>query len=518
MNENFKTLQTIVYLNTNDKIQVIDAELTQNLNLAIDIVNLFEEIVTEILFAIKFRKIDESYLFEGKEFYFNVKNLIVDSNKHYYIKPIALEDKFNEARGIDIRIENIHLQTGKTINFQKDEQKPYPLALISEDKKNKIKKALGPEIITYGENFIDAYRCVCGIINPKEQEECKNCKRNKNFILNNLTEPLINMKLINYLYVTEEIEDIKEEINNLTQTQLTKVAPDIENLKENRINTNPPELPKKSKLKKIIINLVIILILIVCGFLTMHFTRRIRSNYKFDKAKLLLEQGNYELALNEFEKLKSNDYLEVSPMIDKAKKLIESQNSFEKGSEFAKENKYVDAIREFKKVIPEDINDYNKSQDMIEKFESIVIEKVEKLINEDKIKNKDESLKLINNLLLVLPESAKAQNLKENLLNDHTEENISDEEDSYYDKTRAEIATKADGLLNTYQYVTVEKANLRTSPTLNSQVIVELSKGSDLYVKETKIEGTERIWCKVEALDSITNENYEGWMSYKNME
>ena len=76
----------------------------------------------------------------------------------------------------------------------------------------------------------------------------------------------------------------------------------------------------------------------------------------------------------------------------------------------------------------------------------------------------------------------------------------------------------ANNLLHTFQKVQTDKANLRTSPSIESEIVTTLPIDSDLYVKNTKIEGIERIWCEVEALDSATGEKYQGWISNKVMD
>lgn len=85
-------------------------------------------------------------------------------------------------------------------------------------------------------------------------------------------------------------------------------------------------------------------------------------------------------------------------------------------------------------------------------------------------------------------------------------------------KTERKWTKKAEGLLNTYQKVTEENANLRNNPSLDADVITVLPLDSDLYIKDTKIEGLERIWCNVEAKNAITGETFNGWISNKLME
>lgn len=87
-----------------------------------------------------------------------------------------------------------------------------------------------------------------------------------------------------------------------------------------------------------------------------------------------------------------------------------------------------------------------------------------------------------------------------------------------FNKSRAEITKKAESLLHSYQKVKISNAKLRENPSIDSNIIVILPIDTDLYVKETKIEGEERIWCNVEAKDTKNNTVYHGWISNKAME
>ena len=86
------------------------------------------------------------------------------------------------------------------------------------------------------------------------------------------------------------------------------------------------------------------------------------------------------------------------------------------------------------------------------------------------------------------------------------------------DKTRADLVSQGQALLNSYQKVLWDNANLRKGPSINSEIITSLSKGTDLYIKDTKIEGNKRIWCLVETKNEKTGESFEGWISNKVME
>ena len=118
-------------------------------------------------------------------------------------------------------------------------------------------------------------------------------------------------------------------------------------------------------------------------------------------------------------------------------------------------------------------------------------------------------------------ESAKATALLEELKGQKTEDSgkIDEKTESEEkDKTRADLVSQGQALLNSYQKVFWDNANLRKGPSINSEIITSLSKGTDLYINDTKIEGNKRIWCLVETKNEKTGESFEGWISNKVME
>jgi len=85
------------------------------------------------------------------------------------------------------------------------------------------------------------------------------------------------------------------------------------------------------------------------------------------------------------------------------------------------------------------------------------------------------------------------------------------------DKDSAETAKKASDLLHTYRTVSTEKANLRAEPSVDSDILKILDKGTELYVLETKIEQGQRIWCHVEVESAISQGTIKGWISNKTL-
>lgn len=527
MTSDFQTLPTIVKLNPLDNLQIIRADITRDLKLAIDLLNISDKIIKDVKFSVVYKDAYDNYLFNGSEFIYYSKDLNIQPHTVYYVEPFDIDERFKDARSIVIYIQSLTFDDGRLKEYSNKDAKEFTLPVITFKKLEKIKSILGPEIFTYGENLIDGWRCVCGATNEKDAQECRNCGRNKNFVLNNLTEPLINIKLLNNISNSGEINNVNQEIlaSNLTQTQLTKIAPEAEELEDKRINSQeiiPVNHRKTGKtiMKSIISILTIIIIAVIC-FFAFKFIRQININHRIESAKSYIVAGNYGKALEIYESI-NNKNTDLLSEIEKTRKLLNSKESYEEGNKLMSEGEYLKAVKAFKAVIPEDAINFSTSQDKISELEDIILNKA----NEEFIVgNKQGALDMINEFLKIVPESANATTLKDTILKNKSDNktleqkiNESLEEGLETDKSRAEITKKAENLLNTYQKVRTDKANLRKSPSTDSEIITVLPPDSDLYIKDTKIEGEKRIWCKVEAKDANTKVVYSGWVSNKVME
>ena len=227
-----------------------------------------------------------------------------------------------------------------------------------------------------------------------------------------------------------------------------------------------------------------------------NITTKNRNESKIEDARNLVLSGNYKSALAIYKdatKEKSNP--EVSSEMENLKKLIKSDEYFQKGISLYNNKNYIDAAYNFKKVIQEDEKNYTNAQDKL-----LSIEYIE-----------------------VVPESAKAINLRKEIENNRAfdinqvnnqKENFEKETDY---KDAAATAKKASELLHTYKNVATEKANLREEPSVDSAIIKILDKNTELYILDTKIEQGERIWCNVEVKSEISGENIKGWISDKTL-
>lgn len=515
MNTFFKTLPTTVNLNPEQSLQIVRAELTSDMSIAIDVVNIGPLPVTGINFTLIYKDENSNYLFNKNEFNYQVKDLNILPNQLFYITPISIDERFKDARAIEIRIREAIFSDVKNHVYSRKGEKSYTLPVITEDKLTKMKIVFGNEIAGYGENYIDSWRCVCGTFNKKEESECRNCKRNKSFVLNNLTEPLMNIKLLDTLVENGEVVDRNVLAKNLTQTHMSRVAPTTNVLETTRINpVNDEDFKNKFYNKKFISKFIplagIALLILIAGVFVYKISDNLLSTKRYKQAQELIAEGNYEQALKKLQKVSTKHY-EVDPIIEKAKKLIDSEHAYTTGIKLLENSQYIDAIESFKTVVVEDSVHYEKSQEKIAEIETKILEMANQYVTEGK--NTD-AINLLTNYLKVVPESVNAEKLQSQLESNKSVE-VPKNTSQDIDGMRARMAKKAEILIHTYQKVTTEDSNLRDNPSLNANIITTLSVDSDIYIKETMIEGTDRIWCKVQAVDAKTKANYEGWISNK---
>lgn len=514
----FRTLPTKLSFNTSEKIQIANAELTSgDFALAIDVLNAQDSFITNIEFAVKFKSIERSYLFNGREFYFQQAVNIAPFTR-YFLDPFILDERFHEARAIDIYISK-YTTNGKNITCG-DKEFEINLPVIPERKRAQIKETLGDGIKTYGENQMDFWRCACGFINENETSECEFCGRNKSFVLNNLTEALINSKILNVIENTRSTDGInlKTLETHLTQTNLSKIAPSTESLKVDRTNEEAPKKPRSIPWKKIFFTLIFIIILSILSIFTLNIVKKFRNESKIEDARSLALSGNYHQALEMYNSATKD---KTSPKIlnemEKLKKLVSSDESFQRASSHLEDGDYIDAAYNYKKVIQEDEKNYKSAQDKLTSIEDTVLNEVKSSYKT----NRTDALQLLNSYLNVVPESAKAAKLKKeiesanSLQEDGNQKENFEKEES--DKDAAETAKKASDLLHTYKTVVTEKANLRAEPSVDSSIVRILEKGTELYILDTKIEQGQRIWCHVEVKNAISQDTIKGWVSNKTL-
>ena len=415
----FQTLPTTINLDPEEDFQIVRAELLhgEKMYLAIDVLNIYKNAVVGVVFQVRFKDAGDNYLFGGLEWLFQTQGMKALPNIVYYIKPFLLDERFYDARSVEIRVESITFHDGKISKFSSENKNSFILPVITGEKLKKIRDILGKEITTYGENTVNGWRCVCGFTNTKEDEECRNCNRNKNFVLNNLTEPLINLKLMSMLTEDEIANGLEgENISaTYTQTQLTKVAPNPEVVELERVNEEPVGINYKKpsiffRIFKTTFKVLLLAVLIVSiAFVGGKYYGFQKNAKTLERANELVLEGKYEDALKEYEKInKKFKREEVETKVSNVKELIKSKNLFDEGNDSILKGDYLEAAKKFKKVSEKDEEHFKEAQDKILDLERIFLDKAEALEDEGKVK---EAIKTLEDFLAVVPDSANATSI-----------------------------------------------------------------------------------------------------------
>ena len=256
----------------------------------------------------------------------------------------------------------------------------------------------------------------------------------------------------------------------------------------------------------------------ILSIFTLNIVKKFRNESKIEDARSLALSGNYHQALEMYNSAtKDKTSPEILNEMEKLKKLVASDESFQRASSHLEDGDYIDAAYNYKKVIQEDEKNYKSAQDKLTSIEDTVLNEVKSSYKT----NRTDALQLLNSYLNVVPESAKAAKLKKeiesanSLQEDGNQKENFEKEES--DKDAAETAKKASDLLHTYKTVVTEKANLRAEPSVDSSIVRILEKGTDLYILDTKIEQGQRIWCHVEVKNAISQDTIKGWVSNKTL-
>lgn len=80
-----------------------------------------------------------------------------------------------------------------------------------------------------------------------------------------------------------------------------------------------------------------------------------------------------------------------------------------------------------------------------------------------------------------------------------------------------EAYAKALDIQHTYQYITVDTANLRDAPSMDGEILGTIGKGSGFYINYLEVDEEGNIWCFLEFYDQNYNTVY-GWCAYSNFE
>lgn len=230
--------------------------------------------------------------------------------------------------------------------------------------------------------------------------------------------------------------------------------------------------------KKILITIAGIALVVVFIFGLTTFKR----NKTIQQADSLISIERYEEGIVIYDNLLSKKYIpQLITKRESAVQLMESKEIFEKGVKAFDDNDSKNAIKYLSKVSENDNKRYKEAEDKLKDLEELTDIKVDELIEKNKIDKAN-------------AEKQSQQNQKV--------ANV---------RKKDEAQSIASNLRKSYRSIISEGANLRDAPTIKSNVYNTVPRGSEVYIIDTQIESSDRIWCRVDT------DYGSGWISYNTM-
>lgn len=244
------------------------------------------------------------------------------------------------------------------------------------------------------------------------------------------------------------------------------------------------------------------------------------SKYKYSKletsAKANLESKNYKEAREKFSQLyeKSSDkkYLDE---INKIDKMLETKDLLNKANKKYEERDYETSLANLKEIQTEDDDELREKIDgLIKKnYDGIKSEIMQLKANN----NYEGAINRLSEYLTVDPDNADFKKMLEdlNLEKTNNEKKAQEESEATKQKARADELEaqiqrlqnrEVSSLVDTYQFVTSGKANVRSGPGFAYSISYVLHRGDPVYVYDTR-RSDGRTWCNVG----------DGWISYRTL-
>lgn len=329
----------------------------------------------------------------------------------------------------------------------------------------------------------------------------------------------------------DENNNTKEQ--DLDQTQQLEPIEDTNNQSQSNLDQENIE-PSKPLNKKLIIGLasvgsIFLLIGLIFG------VSAFQKNQTIKQADSLISMEKFEDGIALYDQLLMKKYIPaIVSKRDLAIELMESEENLKKGTEAFDDDNKPKAIKHLSKIPKGDKKRYNKALEMLEELEESAVADIESLVGANSL---DEASKMVTEYLRLYPDSVDIQNAEQDIISKRSEaENQAKaQEQAQKDKAAAdakaaqasvqsqanqaasnmkkeEARNVASYVIGTTRAITSKEANLRSSPTLNGDIHYTLSRGEKVYIQNTQIENSNRIWCYVR--DQYSN---YGWISYNTM-
>lgn len=392
-------------------VRVTFGQTEETLALVIDLLNISDKTITGIKFDVIFLNARGKYIFDKAIFSHSYQDLSIEPGSLFYLEPWQLDERHQTARSALVRISEVHFEDGTRKYFNIKKENTYTLPIIPKEKLQRLQSIFGQDLITYGSKIKNAWRCICGTTNPQLQDTCRLCERNKDFVLSTLTERQINQKLYSMIQ-KDQNEDLDPEI---LIHQSSHQVEDIKKLESTRRGTEEELQMAPTPLKRKIFLVLASILALVFLYQTGSFIyKKVDTQNTLKRAETYILAGRYEEALSLYKDLAPyTNNLDMTLKIEDTQNLIKSAENYNRGVELTIGNNSLGALYAFSRVLPDDAQNYAKSQAMISSLKQDIINNIRTDISNGKL---NEALTKADDLLYLLPEDSEIADLREEIL------------------------------------------------------------------------------------------------------
>lgn len=393
-----RTISTKVRVGASNDVQIVDAYLAQNetgFALVIDIINNTYRSIRYLKLDVLFINAFGKFIFDETVFQHGFEDLDLRPKSLSFLPYWMLDERHHTARGVRIRISEVHFDDGTRKYYDRTKEYYQTVPIINKEKKDELKKLFGPDFYTYSGRYPNLWRCICGFVNSNDDENCRYCKRSRDFVLSAVTERQVNKKLFQ-LYIDRDREKAEQ---STVMEQTMPIRPldeiDLERSEEKEEHT----LSKKKRILLFIIISVSIIALSALAF-KLYDTITVRRHYK--QAQNYIATGDYDKASAIYDTLPPIvENTDMALKIEELDGLKASAEHYRQGLELQRAGNLLSAYAHYRKVVEGDRQNYLNAAAMMRTIEESTLHQIDSLIREDK---KDEAKKLLDSLLKLNPD------------------------------------------------------------------------------------------------------------------
>lgn len=394
-----RTISTKVRVSKANDVQIADAYLAQNetgFALVIDIINNTYQSIRYLKLDVLFINAFGKFIFDETVFQHGFENLNLKPKSLSFLPYWMLDERHHTARGVRIRISEVHFDDGTRKYYDRTKEYYQTVPIITKEKKDELKKLFGPDFYTYGGRYPELWRCICGFVNSHDDENCRYCKRSRDFVLSAVTERQVNKKLFQ-LYIDRDREKAE-------QATITEQTMPIRPLDE--IDLERSEEKKEhalSKKKRILLFVIISVSIIALSAVAFKAYDGVTVRRHYEQAQNYIAAGDYDSASAIYDTLPPIvENKDMALKIEELDGLKASANHYRQGLELHRAGNLLGAYAHYRKVVEGDRQNYLNAAAMMGSIENATLRQGGTLIAEGK---RDEAKTLLETLCELNPEN-----------------------------------------------------------------------------------------------------------------